>query len=122
MPHQPLDHAEMVAQDMRDVGVGLAEANDDLEQLADGAAGTTGGGRQPQRAQLGAPDQVDRLERQNTFPLALAFAGGDLRKQFVEFGTAEIDWSRRIEACGGDGLVHRFESGCECKGDQSWAR
>jgi hypothetical protein len=99
--HQPFDHAEMVAQDVRDVGVRFTEANDDLEQFADGAAGAAGGSRQAQRAQLGAPDEINRLKRQDTFPLAFAFALSDLGEQVFQLGGAEIDPARRGEACGG---------------------
>ena len=69
---QPLDHAEMVAQDMRDVGVGFAEANDDFEQFADRTSRAAGVGRQPQCAQPRLSDQVDLGEWQGA--LALAFA------------------------------------------------
>src|ERR1700688_99307 len=93
--HQPFDHAEMVAKDVRDVGVRFTEANDDLEQFADRAAGAAGGSRQAQRAQPSATDENNRLKRQNTFPLAFAFALGDLGEQVFQLGGAEIDPARR---------------------------
>jgi hypothetical protein len=91
--HQPFDHAEMVAKDVRDVGVRFTKANDDLEQFADRAAGAAGGSRQAQRAQPSAPDEINRLKRQNTFPLAFAFALSDLGEQvFSSLGERRSTW------------------------------
>ena len=76
-PHQPLDHAEMVAQDMRNVGVGLAEPDDDLEQFPDRTSGAAGFRRQSERAQPGFADEIDLRERKGTLTFAVACAFGD---------------------------------------------
>ncbi|MGY3606313.1 MULTISPECIES: HEAT repeat domain-containing protein [unclassified Bradyrhizobium] len=85
LTYQPFDDAEMVAQDMRHIGVGLAQANDDREEIADRAAGAAGGHRQPQCAETRALDEVDRVERKNAvaFPRARAFS--DLIEHRVQF-------------------------------------
>ena len=72
LPYQPLDRVEMVAQDMRNVGVGFAQPDDDLEQLPDGAAGAACFFRQPERAQPGLADEVDLRERKGTLAFAVA--------------------------------------------------
>jgi hypothetical protein len=106
MTDQPFDRAEMVAKGVREMGVRSTKANDDLKQFPDGAAGAAGGSRQAQRAQLGAPDEINRLKRQHAFPFALAFAFSDLGEQAVQLAGAEVDLARWGEACGGQGLVH----------------
>ncbi|WP_235885980.1 hypothetical protein [Bradyrhizobium niftali] len=58
----------MVAQDMRDIGVCLAEADDEGEEIADRAA--CGGDGQPQGTEAGAANEVDDLERQHAVALA----------------------------------------------------
>src|SRR6202030_674418 len=76
--HQSLDYAEMIAQDMRDSGTGLAEADQDLEQFPNRASCAAGFRRQPQGAQPGLTDKVDRFIGKDALALAFAGAFGDV--------------------------------------------
>ena len=52
----------MIAQDMCDIGISLAEADDEGEEVADRAAGAAGADGEPQRAETGAADEIDDVE------------------------------------------------------------
>ncbi|MGY4296587.1 hypothetical protein ACVWXN_004682 [Bradyrhizobium sp. i1.4.4] len=96
----------MVAQDMRDIGVGLAEADDEGEEIADRAAGATGVQRQPQRTKAGPANEIDDLERQNAVALAVTGALGDLVKERLQLRRAGLERFGCAEGGGGHGLVH----------------
>ncbi len=108
LPHQPLDHAEMIAQDMRHVGVGLAETDDDLEQLPDRAAGAAGFGGQSERAKPGFSDEIDLWERKGALTLAVAGALSDPVEKRVEIRRTEIEAMRVFQGSGRYRLVHWF--------------
>ena len=107
--HQPLNDAEMVAQDMRNVGVGLAEPDDDLEQLPDRTAGAAGFFRQPERAQPGLADEIDLRERKGTLAFAVAGSFGNTVEKRVQIRRAEIEGMRAVQRVRGYRLVHLFD-------------
>jgi|SRR6476660_2582961 len=91
LPQQPLDHAEMIAQDVRHVGVGFAETNHDLEQFPNRATGAPSGRRQSERAKSGFPDEIDLWEWKGPLTLAVARAFGDSVEKRVEIRRTEIE-------------------------------
>ena len=99
----------MVAQDMRNVGVGLAEPDDDLKQLPDRTAGAAGFCRQPERAEPGLADEVDLRERKGTLAFALAGSFGDTVEKRVQIWRAEIEADVSGPASARIRLVHLFD-------------
>jgi hypothetical protein len=79
-----LDEVEVGAQALRDVRVGVGEADDEREQLAQRRARATVGDRHAQGAQPGVADRADLLEGRDAVALADGGALGDLGDQGVE--------------------------------------
>jgi hypothetical protein len=63
---------------MCDIGIGLAKADDDLEQFANRTSGAAGGRWKPQRSQPGTANEVDGFEGKDTLSLAFARAFGNV--------------------------------------------
>ncbi|MGY3135066.1 hypothetical protein ACVWZM_005748 [Bradyrhizobium sp. USDA 4501] len=98
----------MVAQDMRDIGVGLTETDDDLEQCANRQAGAAGFDRKPQRAEAGLANEIDLRERQDALAFAVGGAFRDAAEQRVDIGCAAVKAVGRLQRGGGQRLVHWY--------------
>jgi hypothetical protein len=82
--NEAFDHAEMVAEDMRDVRIRRRQPDHDGEQLADRTSSTAIDARNPQCAQPGTPDQIDRLIGKDAVALPFDLALGDVIEQPLE--------------------------------------
>ena len=91
---EALDEGEVDAEDVGDVRVGLGERDQHLEELAQGGAGATVLDRQPDRAEAGLADEVDRGERGLALALTVGGAVGDLLEQTARAGVPGRGCSR----------------------------
>jgi hypothetical protein len=77
-------HAEMVAEDMRDVRIRCRQSDHGGEQLADRTSATAIDARNSEGAQPGTPDQIDCLIGKDAVALPFDFTLGDAVEQLLE--------------------------------------
>nr|WP_316228644.1 hypothetical protein [Bradyrhizobium sp. SZCCHNR1045] len=91
---------------MSHIGIGFGEPDDDLEKIADRAAGAARGDRQSQCTEPRLLDQGDLPVRQDAFAFALGLAFGDLGQQGVKSARRERNGRPGGKRVGGERLVH----------------